>query len=364
MDELKYELWLTKLDITNTRKNRLVDCLGNAKEVYDADKEKLLATNMVKEEVADIIVKSKVNVDLDGEYNSFLSHNQTLLTRPMEGFPDKLKIIKDAPYGLFYIGNLPKDFDKCVSIVGARRCSEYGRRMAIEIAEELSKRGYIIVSGMALGIDNSAHVGALKADGISVAVLGCGVDICYPRNNINTYMEIQKKGAVISDYYPGTQPVNTNFPPRNRIISALANQVIIIEAREKSGSLITADYALDQGKDIYALPGRITDSLSGGCNKLIEQGAGIITSIPDLINNIEEVSINTLYTGEDSMELKDFREKEDAVVYGFLDFYPKSIETIINETNFDLMRVLSSIMNLCELGYAKETFVNEYVKIK
>ncbi len=364
MEELKYELWLTKLELGNKKKNRLSDCLGNAKAVYEAGKDKLIATNMVEEDDADIIVSSKNIYDLDIEYSKFKTFNQNLITRPMEGFPDKLKIIKNAPYGLFYIGTLPRDYDKCVSIVGARRCSEYGRSMAIEIAEELSRRGYIIVSGMALGIDNSAHVGALKAGGVSIAVLGCGVDICYPRNNINTYVELQKKGAIISDFWPGTAPINNNFPSRNRIISALSNQVIIIEAREKSGSLITADFALDQGKDIYALPGRITDSLSSGCNRLIEQGAGIITSIPNFVNNLEDVRLNTLYTDEFDNPATTFAEKEDKVVYGSLDYYPKSIETIINETNFDLMRVLSSIMNLCELGYAKEAFVNQYVKIK
>ncbi len=364
MEELKYELWLTKLDISNTKKNRLTDCLKDAKSVYEADKHKLMATNMVGEETADTIVNSKSTYDLDAEYIKFKTYNQKLITRPMEDFPGKLKIIKNAPYGLFYIGTLPHDLDKCVAIVGARRCSEYGRSMANELAEELSKRGYIIVSGMALGIDNSAHVGALKADGVSIAVLGCGVDICYPRNNINTYVGLQKKGAIISDFPPGTPPINNNFPSRNRIISALANQVIIIEAREKSGSLITADFALDQGKDIYALPGRITDSLSSGCNRLIEQGAGIITSVTGFVNNMEDVRLNTLYTDEYDNVADVFTEIEDKVVYSLLDYYPKSIETIINETNLDLMRVLSSIMNLCEMGYAREAFVNQYVKIK
>lgn len=363
-DLLKYELWFTKLDITNTIKNRLSDTLGNAKNIYNASKSELLATNMIEDKVADGIIENRNKCDINKLYDDFISYEQNLITRSMSHFPEKLKSIQNAPYGLFYIGNLPKYFDKCVSIVGARRCSEYGRWAAKEIAASLSKRGYIIVSGMALGIDNEAHVGALSEDGITVAVLGCGVDICYPRNNIDTYVRIQKKGVILSEFYPGTKPVNYNFPSRNRIISALSNQVVVIEAKEKSGSLITADYALEQGKDVYALPGRISDLLSGGCNRLIEQGAGIITSVSDFVNNLDDVQINTLYTDSIINCQNFFLEKEDLLVYSCLDFYPKDIESIIIESNLDMMQVLSSIMNLCEKKLIKEAFVNQYVRIK
>ena len=363
-DLLKYELWFTKLDISNTSKNRLSDCLYNAKNIYNSNKTQLLSTNIINEKVADKIIDNKDNLDIDKLYDKFQSYNQKLVTRPMEHFPEKLKVISNAPYGIFYIGTFPEKFDKCVSIVGARRCSEYGRWAAKEIAGALARRGYIIVSGMAQGIDNESHIGALNEDGITVAVLGCGVDICYPRNNINTYVQIQKKGAIISEFYPGTKPVSYNFPSRNRIISALSNQVVVIEAKEKSGSLITADYALEQGKDIYALPGRISDLLSHGCNRLIEQGAGIITSVSDFVNALDDVQINTLYTGS-LMNCQNFLlEKEDLLVYSCLDFYPKDIERIIAESNLEMMQVLNSIMNLCDKKLIKEVFVNQYVRIK
>ncbi|MCR4611467.1 MAG: DNA-processing protein DprA [Lachnospiraceae bacterium] len=364
MEELKYELWLMKLSIGNVAKNKLTDCLSSARAVYEADKSLLMSTNMIDEEVADRIIEDKKDVDLDSLYEEFLSYDQKLITRSMSKYPDKLRTISSAPHGLFYIGHFPDNFDKCVSIVGARTCSEYGRSVATELAANLARRGYVIVSGLALGIDNAAHQGALQVDGVSVAVLGCGVENCYPRGNINTYTALQKKGAIISELYPKTKPMSYNFPTRNRIISALSNQVIIIEAREKSGSLITADFALEQGKDIYALPGRITDSLSGGCNRLIEQGAGIITSVSDFINNIEEVRLDTIYTGNDMDYDNFFKEKEDRIVYECLDFYPKNIEKIVSESNLELMRVLASVMNLCEMGFAGEAFVNQYVKLK
>ena len=363
MDELKFDLWLMKLDIASTIKNRLTDCLGSSEEVYNADRKTLLDTNMVDEEHADLIIADKKVTDPDKLYEEFKKYDQKLITRRDKGFPEKLKTIPNAPYGLFYIGNLPSSYDKCVAIVGARRCSEYGRSTAYNLAKELTKRGYIIVSGMALGIDNASHQGALSEDGVSVAVFGCGVDICYPRGNIGTYTTITKRGAVISENYPETKPIAYNFPPRNRIISALANQVVIIEARERSGSLITADFALSQGRDVYALPGRICDSLSGGCNRLLEQGAGIITSIPDFINNIEDVRISTLYNEEESTD-NAFSSEEDREVYNSLDFYPKSIEDVVRETNLELLNVLSAIMNLCSMGYIREAFVNQYIRLK
>ena len=362
-NDIIYELWLTKLDITNNYKNKIVDCFGNAKKVYEADRIDLLSSGVIGEGIADVIVDSRDDRLINKSYKEFVTYNQNLLTRPMPDYPDKLKLIRNSPYGIFCIGHLPDNFDKCVSIVGARRCSEYGRWAAREIAYTLSQKGYTIISGMALGIDNAAHEGALNAGGKTVAVLGCGVDICYPRDNINTYVNIIKNGAIISELPQGTKPVNYNFPTRNRIISALGNQVVVIEARRRSGSLITADFALEQGKDIYALPGRINDSLSSGCNSLIEQGAGIITGVEDFVNNLEEVEINTLLPDVNNNIQNLFLEKEDLLVYSSLDFYPKGIEEIIEKTNLDMLIVLNSIMNLTKLHLVKEVFVNQYIKI-
>ena len=361
---MKYELWMTKLDISNNCKKAIVDCFGDAGKVYNASKSELLSSGVINEDIVDVIIGNRDDELIDKSYEEFLTYNQSLITRPMIDYPKKLRVIGNAPYGLYYIGHLPRDYGKCVSIVGARRCSEYGRWAAKELAYELSKKGYTIISGMALGIDNASHEGALKANGKTVAVLGCGVDICYPRDNINTYVEIQSKGAIISEQFPTTKPVNYNFPIRNRIISALSNQVVVIEARLRSGSLITADFALEQGKDIYALPGRINDSLSSGCNHLIEQGAGIITSIEGFVNSLEEIEINTLLPEDNDAIQNLFLEKEDLLVYSNLDFYPKGIEEIIEGTNLDMFIVLNSIMNLCRHNLIREVFVNQYIRIK
>lgn len=204
-----------------------------------------------------------------------------------EGFPKRLKEISDPPLVLYRIGKLPEPEKKMAAIVGARACSSYGKEMAEYFARGLAKEGIGIVSGMARGADGIAQRAALSAGGYSVAVLGCGVDICYPEENRPLYEKLWDNGCILSEYPPGTLPHSRLFPPRNRIISALSDLVLVIEAREKSGTLITVDMALEQGKDVFAVPGRITDTCSRGCNRLIGNGAGIAVSVAQLLQELQ-----------------------------------------------------------------------------
>lgn len=360
--DLKYDLWLHNLKISNKMKNRLVDCFRSSYNVYMASKEMLISSNLLSIEEIETLLSEKSTIEYIED--KYINDEMNYICRTNDGFPQKLKEINNSPFGLYYKGKIPEDFSKCVAIVGARKCSEYGKWAAEEISYQLALRGYIIVSGMALGIDDKAHLGALRANGVTVAVLGSGVDVCYPRSNIETYMNIQKNGCIISEYPKGTKPVSYNFPLRNRIISALCNQVIVIEANEKSGSLITVDYALEQGKDIYALPGRITDNVSCGCNKLIYQGAEMIYSIEEFVNGLSDLQYNTILTEKNTNCQNFLLEKEDLLVYSCLSLYPKSIDEIENETKLELWQILSSIMDLCSYGLIKETFINQYIRIK
>lgn len=198
-------------------------------------------------------------------------------------FPDALRHIPDAPLGLYWRGRLPAAERPALAIIGARMSSPYGRVQARDFAIELARNGIQIVSGMARGIDGIAGKAALEVSDDSYAVLGCGVDICYPTPNKELYDMLIARGGVISEFPPGTPATKRNFPQRNRIISGLSDAVLVIEAREKSGTLITVDVACEQGRDIYALPGRVSDSTSHGCNELIRQGAMIATSPDDLL---------------------------------------------------------------------------------
>lgn len=193
-------------------------------------------------------------------------------------FPERLRQIPDPPYGIYYIGSLPDENSPSAAIIGARLASSYGRDQAVRFGSALSGAGVQIISGMARGIDGLAGTGALAEGGYSCAVLGCGVDICYPEENRRLYETLKQKGCLVSEYPPGTMPQARLFPPRNRLISGLSDVVLVIEAKKKSGTLITVDMALEQGKDVFVLPGRVTDSLSEGCNQLLNQGAGAALS--------------------------------------------------------------------------------------
>lgn len=201
-------------------------------------------------------------------------------------YPRRLAQIPDPPYALYFIGRLPEQKCPSVAIIGARNCSAYGRQMAKRFGEELAMAGISVISGMARGIDGIGQSAALAAGGYSLGVLGCGADICYPAENRALYRMLCAQGGVCSEYPPGTRPKNSLFPPRNRIISGLSDAVLVIEAKGKSGTLITVDMALEQGKEVYALPGRVTEALSEGCNGLLKQGAGLVLSPQDLIREI------------------------------------------------------------------------------
>ncbi len=201
-------------------------------------------------------------------------------------FPEKLRQIRNSPEGIYVRGALPVEDRPTVAIIGARRCSTYGKEMAEWFAGELAEAGVQVVSGMAAGVDGIAQREALRAGGRSFGVLGCGTDICYPAENRDLYESLQKCGGILSEYAPGTPPDAFHFPMRNRIISGLSDAVLVVEAKERSGTLITVDFALEQGKEVFVLPGRISDSLSAGCNRLLRQGAGIALSPKDILEEM------------------------------------------------------------------------------
>jgi len=202
-------------------------------------------------------------------------------------YPPLLKLIHDPPLVIYHIGELPTK--PMVSVVGSRNPSEYGKEYAYRLSKRIAKEGYIIVSGMAKGIDGLAHIGALES-GTTIAVLGNGVDVCYPRDNLNLYNNLKKSGTILSEYNLGVRPEKYHFPQRNRIIAGLSFITIIVEASPKSGSLITANLALGESREVFCLPNRIIDQYNG-TNLLIKEGAGIITNIEDFVSEIKSLEI-------------------------------------------------------------------------
>ena len=252
--------------IGGVRAGQLLSRFGDPQGVYEAGTAGW--REILSDSVVEYMDRQKKSGNLEEEYHSLGEKQIGLVLQEEEGFPQKLLEIPDPPYGLFYKGKLPEQKQPSVAVIGARECSEYGRFVAEELGRYLGSQGIQVISGMARGIDGISQQAALLAGGTSYGVLGCGVDICYPRQNRKLYEELIQKGGLLSTYAPGTKALPAYFPPRNRIVSGLADALIVIEARQKSGTLITVDMALEQGKDVYVVPGRITDRLSDGCNRL------------------------------------------------------------------------------------------------
>ena len=273
-------------------------------------------------------------------------------------YPKRLKELSGMPYALFLKGKLPEEDAVNIAIVGARNCSPYGEQLTLQFAERLSREGVQIISGMARGIDGAAHRGALNMHGSTFAVLGCGVDVCYPKEHRGLYRDILEEGGIISEYLPGTPPLSQHFPARNRLISGLADVVFVMEAKEKSGSLITADMALEQGRDVYALPGPITSELSKGCNYLIKQGAGILLGIDDIL---EELSIKISEKEENCQKDKKILESKEEIVYSLLGLFPKGREELLQSTGFHPQELSVILLSLELRGYIKEVTKNYYI---
>ena len=357
---MKYAYWLHNIPgIGNAKIRHLYDCAVSAEEIYHLPAIQLKKIPGITEEDVKAIQRSQRKWDVDKAWLKLMEKGIGFVSLEQMTYPEKLRHIPNPPYALYYVGKLPEEDRKSVAIVGARMRSAYGGEVALELGKALASHGIQVVSGLAKGIDRDAHQGALNGYGDTYGVLGCGVDICYPSSNRYLYNQIIENGGIISEYPPGTDPSPKQFPARNRIIAGLCNCVVVVEAKEKSGSLITADFAIEQGKDVYAVPGRISDTLSQGCNQLIKQGAGAIVSIEDFLSDLEVLS-------EISCVQMDFRknllEKDERLVYSLTDFRPIGVSILVEKTGISISRLLEILERLESLGLIKETFTNYYIR--
>lgn len=272
-------------------------------------------------------------------------------------YPQILNRYERMPEGLYVLGTLPDPKKRAVAIVGSRSCSEYGRNAAREFAEVLGENGVQIISGMALGIDSAAHEGALMGGGETFAVLGSGVDVCYPESKKNLYESIIETGGILSEYEPGAPALAYHFPMRNRIISGLCDAVIVIEARIKSGSLITANYAIEQNKTIYALPGRVGDRLSAGTNDLIGQGAIPALSPEQILSDL----------GIDRRKKEEKPENlplEEAAVLERIGMDPVGLDQLLVICNMGIGPLTAVLTRLTLKGLVREAAPGIYVRNK
>ena len=359
--------------IGGVRAGQLLSRFGDPQGVYEAGTAGW--REILSDSVVEYMDRQKKSGNLEEEYHSLGEKQIGLVLQEEEGFPRKLLEIPDPPYGLFYKGKLPEQKQPSVAVIGARECSEYGRFVAEELGRYLGSQEIQVISGMARGIDGISQQAALSAGGTSYGVLGCGVDICYPAQNRRLYEELLEKGGLLSTYAPGTKPLPQYFPPRNRIVSGLSDALIVIEARQKSGTLITVDMALEQGRDVYVVPGRLTDRLSDGCNHLLTQGAGVFLSpesfAEDFLRSWEEKQglsadgsggknrrKNNRETGRNTAKVKLPKESLQKILE-CLEPVPKTSETLLQELwekgeYTDISALNRALMELELLGYARQ----------
>lgn len=276
-----------------------------------------------------------------------------------ENYPKNLEDLEDAPPILYCKGEILPEDSNAVSIVGTRMATEYGKNVARTLGRKLSELGITVVSGMAMGIDTQAHIGALLGGGRTLAVMGTGIDLIYPFSNINLSQKIVERGSLLTELPPLSPPLPYHFPARNRIISGLSKAVVAVEAAEKSGVFSTVRWALEYGRDVYALPGDINRKVSVGTNKLIKDGAIPLTSYKDILENTDF----KIREGKkkDKKKIPDLSETE-RLIYKVLELTPKSTDNLAGETGLDPQTIMSTMALLELKGLSREVSGKRFIR--
>ena len=299
------------------------------------------------------VSEDQIKKDLERMY----ALNGRFVCRADDTFPEKLRNLPDAPLGLFYYGNLPENNQPVMAIVGAREASGYGLEAARYFSQRLAEHGIGVISGLARGIDGEAHKGAIQGGGETWGVLGCGLHMCYPKENYRLFEQMKTQGGILTEYGYGAKPEPWHFPMRNRLISGLADGIFVIEARERSGSLITVDIGLEQGKNIYALPGNFHASLSRGCHQLIQDGAKLVYEPEDILEDFRIDKIPEDNTKEKKLSL----DNSEHLVYASLRLGPKDIETISMTCGLPLTETMSTVVRMELEGKLRSLGQNQFM---
>lgn len=371
-------LWFCNIHgVGSELRRKLLKRFGTILKVYEAPVK--LVEEVVGSNNISAFLESK-NLEYVREIDERLMERKISFIYPgHRDYPNKLLNIYDYPHCLYVRGELKNSVNESncnIAMVGARTSTTYGREVAKNISRNLAKEGISIISGLARGIDSMAHKGALEVGGYTVAVLGCGINVTYPKENIDLLLEIEKYGAVISEYGLDVMPLPGLFPCRNRIISGLSDGVCVVEAKKKSGSLITVDFALEQGKQIYAVPGRLFDKNSEGTNNLIRQGAMCISGYEDILSDIKYEDYHQINMFETNEKIDDNSNESDncnedknknflapieKMVYSCLSLEPTYIDEIINQSGIGITKTISTLYMLEEKGVVRQPLKGYYI---
>ncbi len=341
------------------RMRALLSYFDSLEDAWNAPPEQLQEAGL-SPKLAELIAKVRASVDLERVWNQFEKQGIAILTWDDELYPPRLKEIEQPPPVIYVRGEITLDDHFAVAIVGTRRVTAYGRQIAEELASFLAGQGITVVSGLARGVDAVAHSAALKAGGRTIAVLGSGVDKIYPPEHSQMAGKMMKQGALVSDYAVGTAPESSNFPPRNRIISGLSMATVVVEAGETSGALITAEFAAEQGREVFAVPGSILAPQSKGANKLIQNGAHPLLSPQDLMQ-----ALNLTRAGEFKAARKAIpADALEAQLLSALGAEPLHVDEIRNQTGLPIEKV-SATLTLMELkGMVRQVGGMNYISVR
>ncbi|MCX8026482.1 MAG: DNA-processing protein DprA [Thermodesulfovibrionales bacterium] len=345
-DEDYYFIALTLVkDVGNITAKKLLAVYKNPKTIFEVSEDELSNIEDVGERRANAIKTFSEWKKIDDIIKAIQSKGAWILKITDNRYPKSLREIDDSPIILYCLGEYKKEDNIAIAIVGSRRMSEYGRRVASQISRELSSIGVTIVSGFARGIDTVAHRSALDAGGRSIAILGSGIDIIYPTENRLLFDKIKNSGCIMTEFTPNTPPDKFNFPKRNRIISGLSLGVLVVEAAMGSGSLITAHYATEQNKEVFAVPGNITNTLSQGTNALIKKGAKLVQKTEDIIEELIPQLKGLIKETETSKNKLEITDKEDAILK-VLKEEPTHIDDIVRQSGYSIEEALTILLEL------------------
>ncbi len=349
-DELSYWLALTfTKDVGPVTVRNLISALGSPGKIFSVPFRRLAGISDIGEARAQKIAAFDGWDRVERERSAIGALRVDVVPYTDPSYPAALRDFDDAPILLYLKGTITPEDVYSVAIVGSRRMTEYGRKVAHMMAAGLAERGIAVISGMARGIDTTAHKGALAAGGRSIAVLGCGVDRPYPPENKALFHELSKNGCIVSEFPIGTPPNKENFPRRNRIISGLSLAILVVEAAENSGSLITAEYALEQGKDVFAVPGNITNTNAAGCNLLIQKGARLVRRVDDILEELAPKLRGMMKSSAANRASATPRldiTTEEGAICNVLGDEPKHVDLIARETRFPPSQLSAMLLSL------------------
>lgn len=352
-------------DIGSIRLNKLLEFFGKPENILKASADKLNAVSGIGDKIARKIVSLKKE-DIDKECSLAKKLGLEILTPENEGYPQNLKNIPDPPIILYVKGELKEEDKFSIAIVGSRRASFYGLSCAEKFAADLAAQGFTIVSGMARGIDTASHRGALKQGGRTIAVIGSGFNHIYPPENKKLAEEISRCGAVISEFPIETRPLPENFPRRNRVISGLSLGVLVVEAARNSGALITADFALEQGREVFSLPGKVDSGNSFGTNGLIQQGAKLVSCLDDILEEFNLVSTThaNIQRKKDDLKLNSASPlcDNESSLYNLISEQPITLDEIVERANTNITDASRILLKLQIHKFIRELPGKQFVR--